>query len=280
MATGGNRYGRDRRVCFESRPSQVIFDPVSTMFVVTWVKCGLPEGDRLAKIEDPLVHVPSISAIATLYDRGVIPQRQIVYAARAVGKAWRLGDRFLLDTDSAKKAAELISDLSLMQMDANNPDAAIDIGQAIRNLVDEIAAVRFMNADARSFDNGALESMKKAMEKCLSDEEFLSWPSHCKRRKFLYCLKPRERTEVAYTLVSLMFDNGSCPLLSVADKRNLRLQAIKRSQVDMDFSLESASKFFSFALSVMRDMKEVGSVHVDGKITQQQMTDIVSASSY
>ena len=95
-----------RRTRFERHASQVVFDPDSSSFVVTWAKCSLPMEERVASHKDPLTWIPSVSAMATLYDRGCVPHTQTVYAARAVGRAVDAGDREMLDTEGAKKAAE------------------------------------------------------------------------------------------------------------------------------------------------------------------------------
>ena len=91
----------------------------------------------------------------------------------------------------------------------------------------------------------------------------------------MFCLKKRERTEVIYTLVSLLFDVGSCPLLSLSDRRSLRMQAIRHSGIDRSFSMDSALSFFSFALGKMREMKECGRSGL-GRMTQQQLADSLS----
>ena len=146
------RKGKSRRTRFERHASQVVFDPVSSSFVVTWEKCSKPMEQRVAAHRDPLVWIPSVSAMATLYDRGCVPHTQTVYAARAVGRAVDAGDREMLDTEGAKKAAELVRDLSSMCVDATSPSVERDIRQAMRHLLDEIAAVRFLNSNARLFD--------------------------------------------------------------------------------------------------------------------------------
>lgn len=266
---------RKRKVRFERNASRIAFDAGSSSFVVTWSKCGRSAEERLAAKRGPENWIPSVSAVTTLYDRGCIPHEQIVYAARAVGKAWSEGDREFLDTDGAKKAAELVADLSSMCVDPSSPVVASDLGQAMRHLLDEIAAVRFADAPAADFEEGAvMPSLEKAAGECLANREFLSWPKASMRKRFLYCLGRKERTDVVYTLVALLFDCGSCPLLSLTDRRALRMRA-PRGQFDRD----GAMSFARFALSRMREAKSEGRSRIKDRMTAQQLTDMLSADS-
>ena len=267
-----------RRTRFERHASQVVFDPDSSSFVVTWAKCSRPMEERVAAHKDPLTWIPSVSAMATLYDRGCVPHTQTVYAARAVGRAVDAGDREMLDTEGAKKAAELVRDLSSMCVDATSPSVERDIRQAMRHLLDEIAAVRFLNSNARLFDESeVIPVLDKAAKECFGSDGFVSWPAQSMRRRFMFCLNRRERTEVAYTLVSLLFDVGSCPLLSLSDRRALRMQSIRHSGIDGDFSPESVHSFFTYALERMRVMKEEGRSGLGARMTQQQLADSLKA---
>lgn len=263
-----------RRVRFERHASQVVFDPATNDFVVTWAKCNLPVDQRIAARRDPLVWIPSVSAIATLYDRGRVPQGQTVYAAMAVGRAWAAGDRDMLDTEGAKKAAELVHDLSTMCVNAASPSVARDVGQAMRHLLDEMAYVRFLNTPTESLEDAVvMPPLDKSIAECFGLVGFSGWPAPSMRRRFMFCLNKRERTEVAYTLVSLLFDVGSCPLLSLTDRRLLRMQAIKSSGIEANYSPESVHAFFSYALSKMREAKADGRPNVGSKMTQQQLAD-------
>lgn len=258
----------------------MVFDPASSTFVVTWVKCDRPASERVAAQKDPLTWMPSISAIATLFERGCIPQDQVVFAARSICKAWSSGDREYLDTEGAKKAAELVSDLSSMCVDPHSQSVAMDIGQAMRHLLDEMSYVRFLNTDSKEFEDvNVLPALEKATKECFSVEAFGTWPAASKRRRFLYCLNKKERTQVAYTLVSLLFDTGACPLLPLTGRRVLRMHAIKNSGIDVNFTPESITEFFKYALDKMRDARKLGISMNGGKLTQQQMTDSVIGDS-
>lgn len=259
---------------FERHASQVVFDPDSSSFVVTWAKCSKPVEERVAEHKDPLSWIPSVSAIATLYDRGCIPHSQTVFAARAVGRAVDAGDREMLDTEGAKKAAELVRDLSSMCVDATSPAVERDVRQAMRHLLDEIAAVRFINTPAKALEiSEVMQVLDKATDECFSSHGFVSWPAQSMRRRFMFCLNKRERTEVAYTLVSLLFDVGSCPLLSLSDRRALRMQSIKASGIDDVFMPETVHNFFLHALKTMRGMKDEGRSRLGERMTQQQLAD-------
>ena len=276
-----NAAASERRHCvkFERQPSRIAFDPVSTSFVVTWVKCSASMEERLMACKDPLSWLPSISALATLFDRGCVPPNQTVYIAKSIGRAWKAGDRFGLDTDEAKKAAELVADLASMCVDAKSPSVSRDVGHALRHLLDEMAAVRFLNASDEDFsEDGVLPSLTKALDECLWTDEFISWPPVSKRRRFLFCLNRHERTEVAYTLVSLLFDTGACPLLSLTDRRVLRMETIGKSGLDANFDRAAVTEFFRLALSSMRNIKRSGGCRL-GKLTFRQYLDSLSGMS-
>lgn len=267
---------QQRRIRFERHPSQVMFDPSSLQFVVTWAKCGLSSERRLEARRDPLTWVPSVSAVATLYDRGCVPQDQVVYAAMAIGRAWAAGDREDLDTEEAKKAAELVHDLSSMCVDANSQSVARDVGQAMRHLLDEIARVRFMNLVPEDLDGSkVLPPLEKAADECATEDGFWTWPHASMRRRFLFCLNRKERTPVSYTLVSLLFDAGSCPLLSLSDRRTLRMTAFRESGIDASFSNDGVRAFFRSALAKMREMKDSGRTRLGTRMTQKQLADSV-----
>ena len=280
MAQSGQR-GSRRRVKFERHASQVMFDPSASSFVVTWAKCGRTFEERIAARQDPLVWIPSVDAVATLYDRGCIPAGQVVAAARTVGRAWDAGDRECLDTEGARKAAELVRDLSTMCVDETSGSVKRDIGQAMRHLLDEMAHVRFMNTPTEAFDpNVVMPPLEKAAMECFSVKEYESWPSQSKRRRFLYCLDGGERTPVSYTLVSLLFDVGACPLLSLSDRRFLRMLSARESGLDVSFTCGAFIGFMRFALDRMRGAKVDGRMNVvEGRMTQQQLSDIISAAS-
>lgn len=280
--TRRNRHRKPNRsgLRFERNPSQVIFNPAEGAYVVTWAKCNLPVEARIAKQKDCLKWRPSVSAMASLFDRGRIEQENTVAAARAIGAAWRAGDRFLLDTDGAKKATELVSDLSGMCVDPKSPDVIRDIRQALRRLVDEIAAVRFTSELEANFDRSKiLPSLSKAIRECLKNKDFCSWPASSQRRRFLYCLNKHERSKVAYTLVALLFDTGACPLLSLSGSRALRTVSIAASKLGLEFSAENVDRFFEIALGKMQEARKDLTIQFQDMITQQQLSDSVSAAS-
>ena len=255
-----------------------MFDPSLSQFVVTWAKCGKSDEERLAARRDPMTWIPSVGAIATLFDRGCVPSGQVVFAARAIGRAWEAGDRDMLDTEDAKKAAELVHDLSSMCVDAGSSAVARDVGQAIRHLIDEMSAVAFMNLRAEELDDSAvIPALEKAASECLSIDGFAMWTHASMRRRFMYCLNRKERTPVAYTLVSLFFDTGSCPLLSLSDRRTLRMIAFKGT--NLTFSVKNTVEFFKNALSKMREMKASGRCSLVEKMTTKQLADSLADSS-
>lgn len=268
-----------RGVKFERHASQIVFDPVSLSFVVTWAKCNRTLDERLAK-RAPAHFIPSIVSIATLFDRGLIDTSHVVYAAKSVGAAWKAGDRDGLDTEEAKKAVELVSDLSSMCVNPSSTSVSADIGQAFRHMLDELAAVRFLNTPIAEFkDEAVLPALDKAVAECICTAGFLDWPAMAKRRRMLFCLNRKERTEVTYTIVSMLFDTGSCPLLSLSDRRIIRMHASKASGLGLGEGSGTYQSFFRYALLEMREMRESDTAHVSGRLSPKEMLDIVSGAS-
>ena len=275
----GRRRTRRNGVRFERNPSQVVFNPEDAAYVVTWAKCNLSREERVAKHKDRSKWRPSVSAMASLFDRGRIERENTVAAARAIGEAWRAGDRYLIDTDGAKRATELVADLSGMCVDPQSQDVIRDVRQALRHLVDEIALVRFISEPEANFEaSKIIPSLDKAAGECLAISEFATWPTPSQRRRFLYCLNKHERSRVAYTLVSLLFDTGACPLLSLSDSRALRTVALAESGLEQDFSADGMGRFFRIALSKMQEAKQDPSIRLKDMLTQQQFSDCVAAS--
>ena len=269
-----------RRVRFERHASQVVFDPASSSFVVTWEKCNRPAEERIARQKDPLSWIPSVAAVADLYDRGCIPQSQVVYAAMSIGRAWAAGDRYMLDTDGSRKAAELLHDLSAMCVNASSQTVARDVGQAMRHLLDEMAEVRLLSLDEADFaDEKVMPPLEKSVKECFSVKEFTTWPHKSMRRRFMFCLNKKERTQLSYTLISLLFDIGPCPLLSLSNRRIVRSIAIRESGMGGEFSEKTFVAFFRSALAILRKAKEDGMSTIGARVAQQPFIDIISGSS-
>lgn len=248
--------GTKKKVRFERHPSQVVFDPSSSSFVVTWSKCGKPVSERLASGKNPLAWIPSISAIVELCDRGCVHREWAIPAAKAVARAWDAGDRCGLDTDDAKKAAELVRDLSYVYTVSSDSTAYTDVWQAIRCLIDAMAKVRFMSLPLGEFeDDRIMPAIDKAVSECFTCDEFAVWQKSSMRRKFLYGIKRKDRTMVVYTLAALLFDSGACPILSIKDKYCLRVDSLEYSGLSADFSTTATIRFLKHALSVMREAK-------------------------
>ncbi len=265
-----------RRVRFERNASRIVFDPVSSSFVVTWSKCNAPQAERARRIIDPSKRVPSISAMATLFDRGRITEDQVVPAAKAVGRAWDLGDREFLDTEEAKKSAEFVRNISTMCADSDRESVSCDFCQAMRHLVDEIANVRFSCFEIPEDCGRMIGSIVSAAEECLLIDGFLTWDAANRRRRFLFCLDRRECSELVYSVVSLLFDTGACPLLSVQDRRALRIIGLEKSDVVSDFRSDTVRAFCAFVIEQFRTMKAEGRNTLGAKITQQQLIDYVN----
>ena len=271
--------GQKRRIYFERHPSRIVFDASSGSFVVSWSKFNRSDEERLAARKDPLTWIPSVLALAMMYDRGCIQPDRIVPLTRAIGRAWSAGDREMLDTESARKAAELVHDLSLLCVDAGSPAVIRDLGHALRHLLDEIAAVRFANYPRELMrPEKVLFDLENALDECLANPDFLSWSARSMRKRFIYALRG-STTALKASLVSLLFDTGSCPLLSLADRRSLRLRAMNESGLDDRFDRNQVLAFLRFALNQMVEAKDADKSSLGTVFTQQQLSDSLTASS-
>lgn len=258
------------RVRFERNASRVVFDPGSRSFVVTWSKCNKTADERISSRKDQLRWLPSVGAVTTLYDRGVVKLEQNVCAAAAIGRAWDAGDRELLDTEEAKKAAALVRDVA--SVCGNATSAPYDAGLAIRHLVDEMSAVRFSEAEiTREIVDGVLKRLDKAAEECLSVDGIRDWSPRDIRRKFLFCMKRKECTELVYSLLSLLFGTGACPLLSMSDRLMIRERGIASSGLSDSFDCLTVGRFFRSAANQMLDMKNNGLDRLNERPTQRQV---------
>lgn len=270
---------RKNRVSFERHPSRLVFDAASGCFLVSWSKCNRPEAERLAARKDPSQWIPSVLALVTLYDRGCIPPDRVVPLARAIGRAWTAGDREMLDTEGAKKAAELVHDLSSMCVDAESPAVVRDIGHALRHLLDEIAAVRFANYPRDMMKpEKVLFDLEQALDACLAIPNFRSWPARSMRKRLIYALRD-STTALNASLVALLFDTGTCPLLSLSDRRSLRLRAVQASGLDAQFARDQVLAFLRFAVDQMVQAKDADKSCLGTVFTQQQLVDSLTASS-
>lgn len=270
-----HRRHREKKLKFERHASQVVYDPGAGSYVVTWAKCDRPIEERLSQRKDLARWRPSVVAVATLYDRGKIDESHVMAAAKSISESWRLGDREFLDSEGCKKAAELVSDLANINGDGVGTK---DIMLAIRNLLDEVAKVRFQDEPIESFsDDSILRALSRAAGECLSIDGFMSWSPISKRRRFLYCLNKRERNRVSYTLISMLFDNGACPLLSSADRRTIRTIASEKSGMSEKVDQSTVDGFFSVALGMMNDAKSRGESQIRESLTQQQLSDSITS---
>lgn len=240
-----------RRMRFERHASRVAFDPSLPGYVATWSKCGIPDAERLSRCPDPSIWIPSIEAMATLYDRGAIPLERTVCAGKSVAAAWNAGDRRMLDSGAAKGAAEMVRDMSM-----SGASGEMDMMQAMRTLSDEIAAVRFAETPRESLcDESALHALAEAGRECLSIPGFAGWPPKAMRRRLLYRLGRRRATDWAYTLISAMFGVGAGPLLSLRDRSALWSMA---EAAGIPRTVAAMPGFFGFAAGKLIEMKDAG----------------------
>lgn len=216
---------------FEKRTRRVMYVGTSDIYRVTsdvvTAKKRIPLDSRR--------HLVGIAAAVTFWEN-VDRREHCLGCARTIKEAWVTGDRYLLDTDDARKAAELVADLA-----NTKPDNA-DICAALIDLSNAIAKVRLSNTPLESFD--VLSACTAAIEKCFALPEFKGWSAQAQRRRFLYELHRKERTTVTYTLMGLYFKHGATPLLTSKQRQELMT-------LDRGDGAEGAVRFFDDCLRQM-----------------------------
>jgi hypothetical protein len=193
---------------FEKRTKRVMYVQSGDIYRVT----SDPVTDKRRNPMDTRRHLVGVAAAVTFWD-SVDRRNHCLGCARTVKEAWKTGDRYLLDTDEARKAAELVADLA-----DSKPDA-IDICAALVDLQNAIAKVRLSNTPLEAFD--VLPACTAALEKCYGIPEFIGWSVQAQRRRFLYELQRKDRTSVTYTLMGLYFKHGATPLLTSKQRQEL-----------------------------------------------------------
>ena len=216
---------------FEKRTRKVMYVASADIYRAT---AGVVTSRDRAPL-DPKRHLVGIAAAVTFWDN-VDRRDHCLGCARTIKAAWQAGDRYLLDTDDARKAAELVADLA-----DTKPDA-IDICAALVDLLNAIAKVRLSNTPMESFD--VLGACTEAISKCLAVPEFGSWSVQAQRRRFLYELPRKDRSTVTYTLMGLYFRHGATPLLT--SRQRQELLALDRGE-----GVEGATIFFDNCLRQM-----------------------------
>ena len=191
---------------FEKQTRHVVYCADQDIYRVSWDPV---HANRTFK--DPGKHLVGVAAALAFWDM-VDRHDHCLGCARTVKAAWDAGDRYLLDTDAARQAAELVSDLSVTK------PADEDICSALTDLLNAIAPVRLSQLRMEDFE--VLPVCTQALASCLEHAES-SWTRQARKRRFLYALKQSERTPLIYTLMSLYFNHGSTPLLTTRQRQEL-----------------------------------------------------------
>lgn len=216
---------------FEKRTRKVVY--VESCDIYRATSCVVTSRTRTPL--DPRRHLVGVAAAVTFWDN-VDRRNHCLGCARTVKEAWLAGDRYLLDTDDARKAAELVADLA-----DSRPDA-IDICAALLDLLNAIAKVRLSNTPMEAFD--VLAACTEAIGKCYAIPEFCGWSPQAKRRRFLYELPRKDRTNVVHTLMGLYFEHGATPLLTSKQRQSLMT-------LDRGVGVDGAVRFFDNCLRQM-----------------------------
>jgi hypothetical protein len=216
---------------FEKRTRKVVYVEACNIYRVTFDVVTSRSRTPL----DPKRHLVGVAAAVAFWDN-VDKRNHCLGCARTVKEAWNAGDRYLLDTDDARKAAELVADLADMKPDA------IDICAALIDLMNAIAGVRMSNTSLEEFD--ILAACTDAAKRCYEIDGFGGWTVQARRRRFLYELPRKDRTNVAYTLMGLYFEYGATPLLTSRQRQELM-------SLDRGEGPEGAALFFDNCLRQM-----------------------------
>lgn len=199
---------------FERLARRVIYVPdgegkeEKACYLATNGKVGAPERKPL----DPARRRVGIAAALTYWTN--VDKREHCFAcARTIAESYALGDRWLLDTEEAKKAAEIVCSL------VRNPPESMDVCAALIDLSDEIAKVRLAKTQPEDFE--VFEILQEAAAKCREIEGYESWNAHARQRRFVYVIPRAGRTEVVKTLVGLMFGIGDTDLVTTHQRHEL-----------------------------------------------------------
>ena len=192
---------------FERQTRHVVYCADQDIYRVSWDPVHT---DRTLK--DPERHLVGVATALAFWDL-VDRHDHCLGCARTVKAAWDAGDRYLLDTDAARQAAELVSDLAVTK------PADEDICSALTDLMNAIAPVRLSQLRMEDFE--VLPVCTRALESCLKVEGYGSWTAQARKRRFLYALRQIERTPLIYTLMSLYFNIGPTPLLTTRQRQEL-----------------------------------------------------------
>ena len=216
---------------FEKRPRKVIYVKSDDIYRATIDTVTSKTRTPI----DPRKRLVGIAAAITFWDN-VDRREHCLGCARTIKDAWIIGDRYLLDTDDARKAAELVADLADTKPDRD------DLCSALIDLMNAIAKVRMSNTPITAFD--VLPTCTSAIKRCYEVPGFSDWSAQAKRRRFLYELPRKDRTTVTYTLMGLYFNHGATPLLTAKQRQELL-------SLDRGEGPEGAAVFFDNCLRHM-----------------------------
>lgn len=202
---------------FEKKPRRVIYVPEQDIYRATYDSVTAQKRTPIS----PKLRLVGVAAAVFFWDNiDTKPEGSDTYAkahclgcARTIKEAYLAGDRYLLDTDDARKAAELVVDL----VDTQPEDA--DICSALIDLSNAIAKVRMLNTPIEAFD--VLQPCVDALEKCLAVPGYETWSIQSRRKRLMYELPRKYRTSVTCTLLGLLFNYGSTPLLTKKQQKEL-----------------------------------------------------------
>lgn len=211
---------------FEKQVRHVVHDSREDVFRVSWEPV-CPKGS-VRKTKDPKKHLVGVAAAIGFWE-SVCRFDHGIACAKTVKQAWDAGDRYLLDSDAARQAAELVADL----IGQSSAVEAGDLNAALIDLMNAIAEVRLRTFRMEDFD--VLPILTRAHRACLSDLRYISWAGNvnAQKRSFLYRLHQSERTAITYTLISLFFKEGPMPILTT--KQRKVLLALPRTDAETYF---------------------------------------------
>ena len=193
---------------FEKKTKKVAYVKADDIYRVT----NDPVTSEKRKTLNPSSHLVGVTAAVTYWD--IVDRREhCLGCARTIKEAWDGGDRYMLDTDKARHAAELVADLASMH------PVDIDICSALVDLLNAISEVRMNGTPIEEFD--VLDRCERAIHKCYEIPDFKGWSAQSRKRRFLYELPRKDRNQVVYTLMGLYFGYGATPLLTSKQKHEL-----------------------------------------------------------
>lgn len=195
----------------------------------------------------PGAGVPSVYAVLRQYE-GHDGMAHPMEAAHAIIRAWRLGDRYMLDTQEAKDAVSMLAGCledGKAGSEKNGPYCAAISLIAIRNEINRVC-LESLSYMGRSEAESEVCALRNALYKAASSEGWGGWSEGSRYRKVFMCLKKKTRGVLGMSAISMAFLAGRSLVYDKAEEKKAHDEL---SRVAEDLGASGASGDPSFLRS-------------------------------